>query len=372
MNSFEWLNQRRAWVLSRKQSGKDPIGFHPPTGAASPAWNNSVGYFTFLSGTPATGVPTVIRLNTTDSSVNLDQAQITWDVEFEDQPAFGRTFTLKPRATIGDTLVEAEAVLPDGRRVFGRQYVHFRPSSGGQEFTADGNTAALYHLNAIDTLSRQIPDDSGHGYKLIVSSGFPDLIENNSWMATANPSSAFQAARFGAIGDEIASLVTIPDSVLRPAGSDGFTMEFRMYVKRLPGNRSLLYLFRLAEGEPGTGDVNEWRVGYDTSVAPFPQIDGPGHQVILPSDSAADGKDWEHLMTPNTWHLIKITAANNPGAGCQPGYTGFDTKVYIDDMNIAAASLTTCAYIDPNAAWVLSMGDFVGCIDEMRISNVVR
>jgi hypothetical protein len=104
---------------------------HGLSGISSSTWSPAAGTFTFLSGTPTVNVPTVVRLDTGDSSINLDEAQITWDVEFEAQPAFGRSFTLKPRATIGDTLVEAEAVLPDGRRVFGRQYVHFRPTTWG-------------------------------------------------------------------------------------------------------------------------------------------------------------------------------------------------------------------------------------------------
>lgn len=329
---------------------------HSLSGAASPAWNSSPGYFTFPSGTPTTNVPTVVRLETTDSSVNLDQAQITWDVELQDQPAFGRTFTMNSRTNIGDTLVEAEAVLPDGRRVFGRQYVHFRPSTGGQELPNDGNTVALYHLNNFN-VTHQLPDDSGHNYPLAVSSGFPDLFENNSWMSDPTPSSA----RFGAIGDEISSVPAnlIPYGNL-PGGTTGLTIEFELYVKRLPYLNSPLTLFSFS-GQPPGNTSSQWSIGYWASLAPYPYFEAPNDHVI-PNDSPAQSSSiWVAKMTPNTWHAVKITATAD----------GL-TSVYIDDMVHAVASAQNNVTWNTVTSWQLNMGNFVGCIDELRISKGVR
>jgi hypothetical protein len=327
---------------------------HSLSGAASPAWNNSPGYFTFLSS-PTTNVPTVIRLDTTDSSVNLDQAQIMWDVEFEDQPAFGRTFTLKPRTTIGDTLVEAEAVLPDGRRVTGRQYVHFR-SSTGTEGTPDGNTVALYHFNG-DIPANKFKDDSGAGYNLI-GSGFPGLLENNSWMAVASPSSAFQAARFGAIGDQISSSATgIPYVNVLPGGTTGLTIEFRLYIKRLLGSATL---FSFSGQNPGNSS-SQWSIQYRTDLATYPYFQAPNDYVVpngIPDQESS--AIWADKMTPNTWHAVKITAtADNI------------TRVYIDDMANPVATANHSVNWSVTK-WQLSVGNFVGCIDELRISKGVH
>ncbi|HEX5222616.1 MAG TPA: LamG domain-containing protein [Verrucomicrobiae bacterium] len=285
----------------------------------------------------------------------MDQAQITWDVEFEDQPAFGRTFTVKPRPTIGDTLVEAEAVLPDGRRVFGRRYLHFNdPVNGGTEFTLpDANTVALYHFNDASAFPQTIPD-SKNGYNLTVpvNGGFPDPFTNNSWMKT--PLATSKVARFGATGDEIWSSVQIPYSAL-PLPTGGLTIEFRIYVKSLPYYASGLYLFRLAQGD--SGNVSEWSIKYQNQVAPLLQVLAPSGQVVL------DPNGWNARITLNTWHLVKITFAPS-------GQFAGTTTLYIDGAQ--AGSLSSSTYFDPGSTWNLRMGNFVGCIDELRISNTVR
>lgn len=66
-------------------------------------------------------------------------------------------------------------------------------------------------------------------------------------------------------------------------------------------------------------------------------------------------------MTPDTWHLLKITVDSS-------GHT----TVYVDDMNHSAADANTSWGYNPGAAWTLSLGDFVGCIDDVRISNTLR
>jgi hypothetical protein len=48
------------------------------------------------------------------------------------------------------------------------------------------------------------------------------------------------------------------------------------------------------------------------------------------------------------------------------------TKVYLDDMVNAAASSGTSPNYFGSPDWTLSFGDFIGCIDEVRISNVIR
>jgi hypothetical protein len=96
---------------------------------------------------------------------------------------------------------------------------------------------------------------------------------------------------------------------------------------------------------------------YQSHPAPLLQILAPYGEVVL------DSSGWNARMTPNTWHLVKITFApsdSNHGT----------TTVYVDDTQ--AGSVSGSAYFDPNFGWNVRMGNFVGCIDELRISNIVR
>jgi hypothetical protein len=319
---------------------------HNLSAAASPSWQSAVGFFTFLNGSPVLNTAASIRLDTSDSSVDLNTASILWDVEGESQPAFGRTFTLRPHTAPGETLVEAEAVLPDGRRVFGRQYVEINdPVNGGSEYVLPdptSHTVALYHFDNSDPL-HPFRDDTLSGYDMSPS-GFPALNGNNSWMQTRSG----YAAQFGGLGDRLTS-AAIPDSSVRPAGANGFTIEFRIYPKRFQFNGTPLYLLRFAQG---SGDGSEWSIYYSTGLAAFPQVFGPNGQVVLSSST------WSAQMTPNIWHLVKITVDT----------TGF-TTVYVDG-NSAASHATSPSY--SGQGWTLSMGDFAGCFDEVRISNTIR
>jgi hypothetical protein len=317
------------------------VYLHGLSGATYQSWRKANGTINVLSG-GTLNATTTVRLDCSD--VDLNQAQIVWDAESEDQPAFGRTFTIKPHSTVGENLVEAEAVMPDGRRIFGRQYLEFNSQNGGTIFPApDSHTVALYRF---DNNSQAFKDDTTHHYDLSPI-GVPRLHGNNSWMQ----SPAGYAAKLGGIGDGLTT-INISDGVLRPAGSTGFTIEFRMYIKRLPNSGSNLNLFRLAQGP---GDSSEWAIKYHTQDAPYPRIFGPQGNVVV------DSATWNTKMTPNTWHLVKITAGNGASSGV--------TSVYIDDMTTAVASSTHSQFLSSNVNWILSMGDFVGCIDEVRISD---
>jgi len=226
-------------------------------------------------------------------------------------------------------------------------------------------TVALYHFDDKSLFPQTVPD-SAHGYNLTVPAGggFPDLFTNNSWMkmpvevpGPSTPTS--KAARFGDRGDQIQSSVTIPDSVVRPKNQNGqwntsgFTVEFRMYTKRLPYNGTALYLFRFAQGAVGNSS-SEWSMYYNTGLGAFPQVFGPSGQVVLNSST------WGAKMAPNTWHAVKITVDT---AGL--------TSVYVDDMTTPAASHATPPGYS-GLDWQLSLGNFVGCMDELRISSTVR
>jgi hypothetical protein len=259
----------------------------------------------------------------------------------------GRTFTLKPGATAGETLIEAEAVLPDGRRVFGSQYVNFyNPANGGEFQTPDTAAVALYHFNENPTFPPPPAQDSStHGY-VMQSSGLATRSPNAAWMGSPSGFSA----KFAGTGDRLQT-ASISDSTLRVNGK--WTIEARIYVKGYVLNANPT-IFTLSQYINGGNDNANWTLYFNTST--YPQLYGPRSQLLM---SAAD---WGARVTLNTWHSLKITVDSN----------GTTTRVYIDNQEVTGSPFTTNPTIVTGSNWTLSMGDFVGNLDEVRISNSLR
>jgi hypothetical protein len=86
------------------------------TALKTQAWKAPAGAtITVPSGTVPVGQPVTVSMKA-PAGVDLSQARITWEAR-DQEPAFGPTFTFSPKNN-GTQWVEAEAQLPDGRRVF--------------------------------------------------------------------------------------------------------------------------------------------------------------------------------------------------------------------------------------------------------------
>ena len=68
------------------------------------------------AGTAALGQPVTLSLQV--PGLDLSTARITWEAR-DQEPAFGATFTIAPKSN-GPQWVEAEAQMPDGRRIFAK------------------------------------------------------------------------------------------------------------------------------------------------------------------------------------------------------------------------------------------------------------
>ncbi len=79
-------------------------------------WKAAKATITGPTGTIPLHQPATYRLECPD--LDLSEARIVWEGR-DQEPALGSTFTLTPQVT-GPQWVEAEAALPDGRRVFAR------------------------------------------------------------------------------------------------------------------------------------------------------------------------------------------------------------------------------------------------------------
>ena len=62
----------------------------------------------------------------------------------------GTNFLFAVTNGIGAPMLQAEVLLPDGRRLFAVTNLQIWTTNGGTAFTNDGNTIALYHFDSVD------------------------------------------------------------------------------------------------------------------------------------------------------------------------------------------------------------------------------
>jgi hypothetical protein len=294
------------------------------------------------------------------SALSLTAARVVWDLPGQ-LPAFGTSFTFIP-STIGENrLLQAEAVFPDGRRVFAsRNFAIYDPINGGANYTSDGNTIALYHFDA------DLTTDSGpNGYNLTVhnsSTTAPILANNTTWMNTF-PNSSYHVARFSNRGDSLT--VSIPACVIMPpttacstTPAHPLTIEARIYPRAYRSDG--LAILKLAQDDTGP-TAAQWTLYYDQSQSQ----DAPGIVANCCSGSGCcpfvTGSLVKAALTLNTWHRLMITYNNSSGV----------TKAYVDGV-LQGSSSTPPMSDTPTADWLLTLGNFDGDIDEVRISKVLR
>jgi len=211
-----------------------------------------------------------------------------------------------------------------------------------EEFTNDVNTIALYHFNG------NYNDSSANGFNL-TPFGTVTLPNNPGWMQ--HPLGA--TARFSNLGDKL--VVTIPDSAVEPGPSSQtpLSIEARIYVR----------------GYKAYGVTNVFLIGlaqdYDAQLAWYDPIWPDSGQPIGPyvvGSSAAyvlTASQWQNAVSLNAWHKFKLTFAADGTTAC-----------YIDG-NLVNSVATSILWWRPDP-WVITLGNFDGDIDEVRISNVVR
>jgi endoglucanase len=215
-------------------------------------------------------------------------------------------------------------------------------TGGGEEFTSDANTIALYHFTG------NYSDSSANGFHL-TQSGNVTRFNNPSWMQS--PSG--QAARFSNIGDQLA-ISTVPDSAVQPGPSQTpLSIEARIYVRGYKcysiTNLPIIELSQDWDSQLMLYD-NKW----PASGEPIgPTVNGDTWTIIVTASQ------WQNAVPLNAWHKFKLTFAADGTAKC-----------YIDNNLIA--TVATSVNVGRTSPWRITLGNFDGDIDEVRISKVVR
>lgn len=135
--------------------------------------------------------------------VDLSSARVTWEVG-DQEPVIGATeYSFVPSKVIRQW-IEAEAVLPDGRRVSAAGEFAVRAVSGLPTLSVEDETVALWHLDG------DLTDAGPNGFELVAAGAVEWVEMASGWMA--EPSG--MAMRFHDLGDQLT--LTIPDSYLSP------------------------------------------------------------------------------------------------------------------------------------------------------------
>jgi len=315
------------------------------------AWQSGTATIVFPNGLPSLNGQRVAQISTTQ---DLSQAQILWDPGrvpwnfYGQQPVFGTNFTFIA-TNIGDPPLQAEILFPDGRRLFAVTNLQIWATNGGAAFTNDGNTVALYHFDTSD-LTHMGDDSSGHGYNLI-RHGLATTNQNANWMAA--PSGA--VARFGGVDDYL-EFTGIPYTNILASTNSSLTMEARIFPRayKTDANNNGQEIVTLYQNFYSSTQAAQWSLYYAPLLIPdAPQVYASGYAVI-------DNTTWSQIVTPYTWHSLKITF--------QP--SGVTTACI--DGAVLCRSTNAPPYYGWQDGWRVTLGHFDGDIDEVRISNNVR
>ena len=90
------------------------------TSLRTQTWHSVTGQISLSTSAPRVGTPMTLKMQV--PGLDLSSARITWETAGR-EPCFGQNCTFAPNST-GALAVQAEAQLPDGRRVFARTTIN--------------------------------------------------------------------------------------------------------------------------------------------------------------------------------------------------------------------------------------------------------
>ena len=304
------------------------------TPGASQPWKPQPGSATISlpSGYLTVGVPVTATVQY--AGLDLTDARVIWECGDQEPWIGGKDYTFTPVKSILQW-IEAEVVLPDGRRFSAAASFGVKVPAGSVPLTVEDDTIALYHFDT------DFNDSAPNGFHL-VPSGAAQIVEEGAvgWMTS--PSG--KAVRFRDVGDALT--VTIPDSFISPSNTATplaleawiCPVKYKSYGK---SNESMLGM------QQGS---SRFTVGQDMWLnpkCPFISTDG----VLLVSNSS-----WNSAVQPGVWQHLKVLRKADG-----------TYEAWLDGALIGSG--TNTAGYGNGTDWKLTIGNFDGFIDEVRISG---
>ncbi len=212
-----------------------------------------------------------------------------------------------------------------------------KPPALGTTLRADEHTVAHYGFDGNGS------DSSGNAYHLQTQGRVDFASDNLAWMQRPGGS----VARFREVGDQLT--ITMPDSEILPSEGGILCIEARLFPRDFLGyGVSNLGVLSLKQNWDTSLELVDRK--WETPELPRVQV---GNEVVV-FDS-----EWGGQLTSFTWSALTMQIDSH-------GYC----EVYINDH------LVKSLQVNMNASrtndWTLTIGNFDGDIDELRISTVLR
>jgi hypothetical protein len=269
--------------------------------------------------------------------LDLTDARVVWESSDQEVTMGGTSWTFTPVA-IGTQWIEAEATLPDGRRVAASVVYRTRKASGAAAFAGDADTIALYHFDGNSA------DSSGNGYHLTPAGGAAVISDNLGWMGVP----AGGVARLNGLGDVFS--VVIPDSVIEPGSQlRALTLEAWIYPRA--------YKAWSVDNYPVISIYQSW----DTSLEMYDgKWNSPGVPLVRSGGTTiTSSATFAGAVRLGTWqHLRMVVQANGTAV------------TYLDGVVIGSTAVTM--NVGRSNGWTLTLGNISADIDEVRLSRIAR
>jgi hypothetical protein len=303
---------------------------------ASQPWKPIAGQITGAPASLPVGSSATVAL--TAPGIDLTGAQVVWEVKYL-EPSFGATLTFAPKFS-GDTWIEAEALLPDGRRIFAKTSFSATTSLNATPnpyestpVTAGADTVAIYHAD------NSLADATGKQGALALAANAALDTSNVGWMSAP----AGGSLRFQDLGDQ--AKVTIPAASVITANTMFVSVEAMIYINAFKAyNRGNAKILSLEQG---------WNcfVALTEDMYAGPIIKGG-------TTWAFGGDALKNALTPQTWYHLSLRVDKTGG--------------YIAKLNgnvIAAQASAEFSNWNNSTPITLQLGDFDGWIDEIVVRS---
>lgn len=270
--------------------------------------------------------------------MDLSGAIIVWEAK-EQEPFIGPEFTFAP-TNVGPCWVEAEVILPDGRRLFDEASFNVRFATELPPNSYQSNAllvvpelTALYHLDFTteEETGKQLP------LELLGNTRFEAT--NLGWMAERNGG----ALRFDSIGDF--AMVEIANSTLYDAGTEAIVLELMLYVGSFLSPDSNIPLATLSRNWNASLELLQNRYfGPTLRGGTEFEISGPGVSDTL---------------RRNRWNHLRLAI----------GKTGYSVRINGELLDFTRSSELN-NWNAPSGTTTLTVGNFEGWVDEIAVWNV--
>jgi len=303
---------------------------------ASQSWSGMQGTIDAPGDVPS-GEPVTVKLNAT--GIDLSKARVTWEAKDVEPWAGGTQFTLTPTHG-GPSWIEAEAMLPDGRRIVAVkndfQVTESVPASqtieafnSGVDLSSDPKVVGWYQFDGSLADTRgNLPSTTLVGNAALDSVSF-------AWPNRLNGG----AVRVFDLGDELTA--TFPASAL--ARGSAVSVQAMIYVNHYKayghGNATLLQLY------------DNWN-----SLITLQENEWTGLQVGGGQGFSVPASTLTPLLTTGTWHHVKLELSSS-------GYS-----LEIDGTQVSSLASSDLANWQSGNV-TLTAGDFDGWVDELVIED---